>query len=253
MRHSIEFINHPFMEPVHHVLSVNIRPQPDDVTCGPTCLHALYNYYQDHIEMEQVIGQVQQLKSGGTLAVYLGIHALQRGYQTKIYTYNLHIFDPTWFAEGVDLKEKLKQQVAVKKDHRIKKTTAAYLKYLELGGKIQYAELTTRLMKKYLVRQVPILTGLSATYLYQCAREIAETNQYDDISGEPSGHFVLIKGYDRESRMVHISDPLNPNPVAKTEQHYQVSIYRLINAILLGIVTYDANLLIIQPKKKEHV
>jgi hypothetical protein len=203
--------------------------------------------------MEEVIGQVQQLKSGGTLAVYLGIHALKRGYQAKIYTYNLHMFDPCWFEEGVDLSENLRQQAEVKKDRKLRQATAAYQRYLELGGKIQYAELTTRLLRKYLLKQVPILTGLSATYLYQCAREIPETNQYDDIRGEPSGHFVLIKGYDRESRTVHISDPLNPNPVAETEQHYQVSIYRLINAILLGIVTYDANLLIIQPKKSEHV
>ncbi|MFP4089607.1 MAG: hypothetical protein ACLFUB_01340 [Cyclobacteriaceae bacterium] len=52
--------------------------------------------------------------------------------------------------------------------------------------------------------------------------------------------------------MAHISDPLNPNPVADREQHYQVPMTRLMNAILLGIVTYDANLLIIQPKKPKH-
>ncbi|WP_277479669.1 peptidase-C39 like family protein [Catalinimonas alkaloidigena] len=237
------------MDDNKHVLTVNIKPQPDDVTCGPTCLHALYNYYQDHLDMEVVIGEVQQLKSGGTLAVYLGIHALQRGYQATIYTYNLHIFDPTWFTENTQLHVKLRQQASVKRQLRIKLATDAYVQFLSLGGKILYEELTPRLLKKYLVKQIPILTGLSATYLYQCAREIAETNQYHDIKGEPSGHFVLIKGYDRDSRMVHISDPLNPNPVAKTEQHYQVPIDRLINAILLGIVTYDANLLIIQPKK----
>ena len=241
------------MEALQNVLRLSIKPQPDDFTCGPTCLHALYNYYQDPVGMEQVIAQVQQLKNGGTLAVCLGIHALKRGYQAKIYTYNLHIFDPSWFAEGIDLADKLRQQADIKKDIKIRQATAAYLQYLALGGKIQYAELTSHLLKKHLVRQVPILTGLSATYLYQCAREIPETNQYDDVYGEPSGHFVLIKGYDKQSQMVHISDPLNPNPVAKTEQHYQVSIYRLINAILLGIVTFDANLLIIQPKKRKHV
>jgi hypothetical protein len=237
------------MDEVKHVLTVNIKPQPDDVTCGPTCLHALYNYYQDHIEMETVIGEVQQLKTGGTLAVYLGIHALKRGYHASIYTYNLHIFDPTWFTDDVQLNIKLRQQASLKRQLRIKQATDAYLHFLSLGGKILYEELTPKLLKKYLIKQIPVLTGLSATYLYQCAREIPETNQYHDVKGEPSGHFVLIKGYDKDTRMVYISDPLNPNPVAKTVQHYQVSIDRLINAILLGIVTYDANLLIIQPKK----
>lgn len=236
------------MDETKHVLTVNIKPQPDDVTCGPTCLHALYNYYQDPIHIETVINEVQQLKTGGTLAVYLGIHALNRGYQATIFTYNLHIFDPSWFAEGVDLIQKLQLQADLKQDLRISHATEAYIQFLKLGGKILYEELTSKLLKRYLVKQTPILTGLSATYLYQCAREIPETNQYDDVKGEPSGHFVLIKGYDRESRMVYISDPLNPNPFAKTEQHYQVSLDRLINAILLGIVTYDANLLIIQQK-----
>jgi hypothetical protein len=32
--------------------------------------------------------------------------------------------------------------------------------------------------------------------------------------------------------------------------YYQVGIHRLINAILLGIVTYDANILIIEPSRK---
>ncbi len=237
------------MDEINHIMTVNIKPQPDDVTCGPTCLQALYNYYQDHIEIEDVIREVQQLKTGGTLAVYLGIHALQRGYQAIIYTYNLHIFDPTWFSPEIELKIKLRQQASLKRQFGIKHATDAYINYLNLGGQILYEELTPKLLKRYLTKQIPILTGLSATYLYQCAREIPETNQYHDVKGEPSGHFVLIKGYDRETRMVHISDPLNPNPVAKTIQHYQVPIDRLINAILLGIVTYDANLLIIKPKK----
>jgi hypothetical protein len=37
---------------------------------------------------------------------------------------------------------------------------------------------------------------------------------------------------------------MNPNPLKS--QYYNVSFERLIQAILLGIVTYDANLLIIE-------
>ena len=31
------------------VLGFDIQAQPDEVTCGPTCLHALYNYYGDDV------------------------------------------------------------------------------------------------------------------------------------------------------------------------------------------------------------
>ena len=230
------------------ILNLVIRAQPDDVTCGPTCLHALYNYYQDHIGLLKVIEEVTQFKAGGTLAVYLGTHALNRGYKATIYTYNLHIFDPTWFTPEIDLREKLTQQGNIKTDVKTTEATAAYLQFLDLGGEIKYEELTVDLLKTFLTRKIPILTGLSATYLYQCAREIGETNQFDDIQGEPSGHFVLIKGYSKKTQQAHISDPLYPNPLVGTKQHYNVHINRLINAILLGIVTYDANLLIIHPK-----
>jgi ABC-type bacteriocin/lantibiotic exporter with double-glycine peptidase domain len=81
-------------------LHLGIKSQPDDTTCGPTCLHAVYTYFGDKISLDKVIGQVKQLKGGGTLAVLLGCHALRRGYRAKLYTFNLQVFDPTWFASG---------------------------------------------------------------------------------------------------------------------------------------------------------
>ena len=49
-----------------------------------------------------------------------------------------------------------------------------------------------------------------------------------------------------ENENVYLADPMNPNPLKS--QYYSVTFNRLINSIMLGIVTYDANLLIIQPK-----
>jgi hypothetical protein len=71
---------------------------------------------------------------------------------------------------------------------------------------------------------------------------------YDDVRGEPTGHFVVLAGYDRKERSVLVGDPLKPNPVAQT-QYYQVSIYRLICAIMLGVLTFDGDLLIIEPQR----
>ena len=65
------------------VLDFDMQTQPDDVTCGPTCLTALYNYYGDDIPLKEVIQEVKQLKLGGTLAVMLGNHALKRGYSAQ--------------------------------------------------------------------------------------------------------------------------------------------------------------------------
>jgi hypothetical protein len=228
-------------------LSFDIHAQPNDETCGPTCLQAVYQYYDDPLPLSDVIDQVKTLKTGGTLGVMLGNHALSRGYKATMYTYNMMMFDPTWFKAKVDLKSKLLQQRAVKTSRKFQNATDAYLKFIELGGEIKFGELKTSLIKSILNQDTPILTGLSATYLYNCPREIGETNQYDDVKGAPVGHFVVIHGYDQEHNVAYIADPLDINPISQT-RHYKVTLQRLIHSILLGIVTYDANLLIIQPK-----
>lgn len=229
-----------------------IQPQPNDTTCGPTCLQAVYQYYGDLISLNKVISEVKQFKSGGTLAVQLGNHALSRGYRATIYTYNLHIFDPSWFKKKVNLSEKLTQQIEVKNLKKMKFATDAYLKFLKNGGSLRFEELTPKLIKSFLINGIPILTGLSATYLYKSPREIGETNTYHDILGKPAGHFVIVHGYNKKNRKVYIADPLHPNPMNKVNQYYAVNINRLINAIMLGIITYDANLLIIESNQQKN-
>ncbi|MEQ8424662.1 MAG: C39 family peptidase [Cyclobacteriaceae bacterium] len=229
-------------------LNFDIKAQPDMVTCGPTCLHALYQHYDDDISLKQVIQEVKQIKTGGTLAVMLGDHALQRGYNAHIYTYNLNVFDPTWFKfSSRKIVELLKKQIRIKrKKRKLIVECEAYIEFLEAGGKVLYAELNKDLIKKYLLKSIPILTGLSATYLYGTPREIGEINKFDSIKGEPVGHFVVINGFDGKGDIAYLADPMNPNPLKS--QHYNVKFDRLINSILLGIVTYDANLLVIEPK-----
>lgn len=222
-----------------------VLPQPDDTTCGPTCLHAVYRYWGEEITLDQVVGEIEPLPGGGTLAVTLACHALRRGFDAEILTYNLQLFDPTWFSQPVDLAERLRAQQHAKRGRKLTLATEAYLEFLRLGGTLRYQELTPALLRHFLDREVPILTGLSATYLYGCAREHRDV--YDDIRGHPTGHFVVISGYDHAQQELRVADPLTDNP-AFDPHHYSVAMERLIAAILLGIVTYDANLLVITPK-----
>lgn len=243
--------------PRERVLPVHILPQPDDETCGPTCLHAVYRYWGEKLELDEVIESVRSLNvvgaGRGTLAVMLGIHALARGYRATLYTFNLHVFDPTWFDEQgragpADLTDKLRAQAEVKRveDPRFQVATDSYLEFLKLGGAIRFRDPTIRLLSGFIRDGVPILTGVSATYLYRCAREFGPNDDYDDIRGFATGHFVVLHGYDPESRRFSIADPLADNPGFIT-QSYTVSIDRLVPGIMLGVLTYDANLLVIQP------
>jgi hypothetical protein len=233
-------------------LELDILRQPDNATCGPTCLHSVYRYYGDELPLETVIRETPQLEEGGTLAVLLGRHALGRGYQATIYTYNLRVFDPTWFLPGgPDLIERLTTQLELKSSPRLQMASRAYIEFLHEGGKIVMRDLTASLIRRYLNRDVPVLAGLSSTYLYGCSREINLTCEPDDVGGYPAGHFVVLAGYDKKRRKVLVADPYLPN-LAGLDHYYEVSLDRLVCAIMLGVLTYDANLLIIEPSNVGH-
>jgi hypothetical protein len=236
------------------VIPIKIHTQPDDSTCGPTSLHAVYRYFKDSIPLSEVIKEVPYLDEGGTLEALLACHALKRGYKALIYTYNLHIFDPTWFKlNNEEIILKLEQQLEVKKGSKFIRATQAYIEFLKLGGELRCTDLTKGLLRKYFEQDIPLLTGLSATYLYQSAREYENEHGdsiYDDVSGYPTGHFVVLCGFAEDQKHVVVADPYQENPYFKNN-YYEVSISRLLNSIMLGMATYDANLLAIKPAEPD--
>ncbi|MBK7403990.1 MAG: hypothetical protein IPJ41_05025 [Phycisphaerales bacterium] len=223
-----------------------ILPQPDDTTCGPTCLHAIYRYFGDEAPLEQIVGETRMLREGGTLASLLGMHALKRGYRATIHPYNLDIWDPTWFRPGIDLTSKLRAQLEYEPDETFRFVSNRYMDFLAQGGRIEFAELTSRLLRGYLKRGLPILTMVSATYLYMEPREIWSTGEADDVRGEPSGHFVIVFALDEDRRSVSVADPLGDDQPFGSHI-YHIRFERLICAIMLGVLTYDSTLLVIQP------
>ena len=229
-------------------LKLDILRQPDDLSRGATCLHAIYRYHGDKIDLDDVVRDVEQLEEGGTLGVFLGSHALKRGYRVTLYSYNLQVFDPTW--RGLDreeLADRLQRQMAVKHQRKLKIASRAYIEFMKMGGEVRFTELSPKLMRRHLNSSVPMLAGLSSTYLYQSAREYGPRGDYDDVRGVAGGHFVVLCGYDHANRDILVADPYQPN-LAK-ERYYEVGVNRLICSILLGVLTYDANLLVVSPQR----
>lgn len=227
------------------LLDVPRFEQPDDVTCGPTCLAQVYRYYGYEKVLSEIIQETPRNPDGGTLAVYLGTSALQNGFQATLYSYDLRVFDPTWrVLKPPALIEKLQSRVRVVESKRLQRTLDAYITYLKMGGQVHFRELEKKLLMQILARGHPILTGLSATYLYRTPREFGD--EYDDIRGDPVGHFVVICGYYPKSDCFIVRDPVSHIPFSRTGK-YSVDAERLISAILLGDVTYDAVLLVLSP------
>ncbi|MBV9773772.1 MAG: C39 family peptidase [Gemmatimonadetes bacterium] len=241
---------------VAHELLVQRFVQPDDVTCGPTCLRKVYHYYGLEAELAEVAGEIDRNDDGGTLAVYLGIAALRRGFRARIYSYDLRIFDPSWFEIPMgELAEKIHRRIPFLTRSKTIAAARAYLDFVERGGEMCFDELTPGLLKSILDRDHPVLAGLSATYLYRMTRERQlddlDVLVDDDVGGSPTGHFVVIAGYEQWGRRFSLRDPSAHVPLSDDGRQV-VEAHRLINAILLGDLTYDAVLLEIWPTKTEN-
>jgi hypothetical protein len=241
----------PAARPVEPGLGFIVDEQLDDDTCGAACLHGIYRHYGDRVPLDDLARELELSDYSGTFDVFLANHALKRGYKVTLYTYNLQIFDPTWFElSRAEIRARLAAQAAVKqKWKRLQIATRGYDEFLALGGRLRFRDLEPALLRKYLKRGIPVITGLSATYLYRSVRDIPTTNADDDVRGEPVGHFVVLTGYRKDTREILIADPLRNNPLAAS-RYYAVKAHRLIGAILLGTMTYDANLLIVERKRK---
>lgn len=230
------------------ILDVPRFLQPDDATCGPTCLLQVYRYFGIQKTEDEILRETRMHPTGGTIAVWLGISALQNGFDAVLTTYNLKVFDPTWARlsqAGLLNRIEARRKAIVGK--RLPIVLEAYADFLRAGGRVRFRELTSDLLCAELDRGHPILTGLSATYLYRTARE--RDNEYDDIAGEAVGHFVVVCGHEDRGRRFVLRDPARLIPMSKTGK-YSVASERLLNAILLGDTTYDANLLVLRPKRR---
>jgi hypothetical protein len=229
------------------VLDVRRFVQPDDVTCGPTCLAQVYRYYGCEKPLGELIQDTSRNPDGGTLAVYLGNSALRDGFAANIYSYNLRVFDPTWRQlPPPALVSKLQKRLELVESRRLRRAIRAYIEFLEQGGRVIFREFGKTLLVRILESGHPILCGLSATYLYRRKREYQES--YDDVRGMPVGHFVVICGYYPRTDRFIVRDPSIHIPFSRSGR-YTVDAERLLAAILLGDVTYDADLLVLSRKR----
>lgn len=225
--------------------------QPDDVTCGPTSLRKVYAFYGLELELDEVMLALERNEDGGTLAVFLGMAAQRQGFRTRIYSYDLQIFDPTWTSlDATSLVERIRARFPHLEDPQRRRAASAYVRYLEMGGELCFDDLTPRLLRSIIDRGHPVLAGLSATYLYGFRRERWDEGEGrlvdDDIAGHPTGHFIVISGYQQWGRRFTVLDPSAHVP-ASPDGRIIVGAERLINAILLGDATYDAVLLEVWP------
>ncbi|MDQ8184380.1 hypothetical protein [Pelagicoccus sp. SDUM812002] len=226
---------------------LKMQVQPTETSCGPTCLQAVYQHFEDDYPLDHIISDIPENPDGGTYSVMLANHALKRGYQATIYSYNLRVFDPTWAnLQAIEIAPKL----AIRREHstskRARANLSAYIEFLEKGGMIRFDELDSALLAMLLAAGNPVIAGLNSTHLYRSSR-LKKNGRDDDVNGDVEGHFVTLFEYDHANKQILVADPYYKNPISDS-LIYAIDPQRLINSVMLGIVTYDANLLLIEKK-----
>ena len=58
---------------------------------------------------------------------------------------------------------------------------------------------------------------------------------------------MVLGGYDPDRREVLVADPLEDRPGFESRV-YKAGLERVLGAVLLGVLTYDANLVVIRPE-----
>jgi hypothetical protein len=234
-------------------LKVSILPQPDEESCGATCLHAVYQFFQYQVPLAEVVGSVVKIDSGGTLIPFLGQHALAQGFASTIVPFDVRVFDPSWKrCSPKDLRDRLLQSAERRPDAKTSLAVRAYAEFLSAGGEIRFDEPRCELLQDYLLKGFPIISGVSATYLYQSKRETEELGDigYNDLLGQPRGHFVVIEGFDGKMDTVSVADPQYRNPRSPGCQHLDYPCPHFLNSVLMGSITFDAAFLIVQPRSR---
>jgi len=242
------------------VLDVPRFAQPDDTSCGPTCLSQVMAFYGEATDVAHLSSRVQRNPDGGTQAVHLAGLALELGYDVRLYPFGVQVFDPTWWDLGADALEGRLEARA----HRLRVDGAAphlvdevlaWQGCLRAGARVDFREPNPSLLVSILDRGHPIIAGLNATWLYREARCRPDDNEDDDIGGWPVGHFVVVRGYTGRGKHFHILDPSDEaaphlHPAGAARGTYPLPADRLTHAILLGDSTRDAVVVEIWPGRR---
>lgn len=242
-------MGHPRGHTARRTLAVRRVAQPDDTSCGPTCLHMVAAFHGIDLALPELIDTIPRTPSGGVHAVNIGVLALQHGLRAALYPLGLRVFDPTWRGlSRAALRLRLRQRGRrfAGTDHAA--LVALWDRFLALGGQVRPGELTADLLADALDRGHPLISGLSATWLYRHPRERPDDNQPDAVGGEGVGHFVVVSGYTGGGRSFRVEDPSPDAPFGR-DGTYLAPAPRLQHAILLGDATHDAVLLELWPAR----
>jgi hypothetical protein len=172
-------------------------------TCGPSSLQQVLNYYGDPTSLSEILANVKMFPSG-TPPSYLALGAKKLGYKTKLISFDVDYVDPSWKnASKKEIAEKLRKRLPTLKDKSAKMRTRGLLTALKGGVDLEIQIPSEKILIGYLKGGIPPIITLSYNVLHNYKRKF--NDKQDDVKGHPSGHYVVVSGYDDKNLI--ITDP----------------------------------------------
>jgi len=167
-------------------------------TCGSSSLQQVLAYYGVKLGLDEILKDIKKYKYG-TFMPYLGLYAKRLGFMPKIVTYDVKVFDPTWFGllVGQIIKKLETRSREMDVPHVYRSECKAFVRYLKAGGAIEFDFIKKGRIIKELERKRPVIVDVCSTILHRKERKNRVKDKYSDTSGEPMYHAVVVSGHEK--------------------------------------------------------
>lgn len=196
-------------------------------------LHYAYRHHRVNIDFHDLVNSLEFDGDRECLGATLARHAVSRGHEVWMATWNIDLLAPSLFEED-DLEEALQDELEllVQEQHPGADGVAHHLSIVQGGVQLTMPDVTFELLAHLSRRYGVLLASVDADYL-------ALGTQRD-----PGSAWVVIRGCDPLNREVILSDSADPR---LGQPLYRETMTRLLPAITLSP---EANLIALRPWKR---
>jgi len=211
-------------------LNIPQLSQETAFSCLPACLQQVFGYYHIVVSQEEMLNELKKPERGMSIPK-AGLFLKKYGFKPLIITNNIQIFDPAWFRlSNVALIKNIKKRRQFL-DKYNQSLIDDYVKYLKMGGQINFETISLELFVKYLSKNIPIVAELASTFLYKKSKSTKPGRFDGSIKGDIDGHCVVIAGFNDDK--IKVVDPDAKNNPFNKKGIYWIQARELIASIFV--------------------
>ncbi|MFO0703211.1 MAG: hypothetical protein U0525_00610 [Patescibacteria group bacterium] len=172
-------------------------------TCGPSCLHNIYASFGMDKSLSVILHDLGVTDKDSTHLPQLARHLNDNNIETTIISSNPFSVSPSWKNKSKEkIIEKLKKWVLHNYKDSYLRESLFLLFYLQEGGNLEIKDLSTKLIDQCISDGHLVLCCLEESWLWG-KRKISGKQEYHDVKGHATGHFVIIIGQTEDEYIVN--------------------------------------------------